>query len=63
MTESRFRGMTKEEFIAQHVAKCQACRAKKYDPEKSGHATHSDMYSKRKCAKRCWRKMMEGKQL
>lgn len=61
MTESRFRSMSKEEFIAQHVATCNASRARKYDPEKSGHATHSEMYSKRKCAKRYWRRLVAGK--
>ena len=51
--------MSKEEFIALHVAVCQAGRARKYDAKKSGIASHSLAYSRRKCAKKLWKDFTE----
>lgn len=47
--------MTREEFISKHLKTCQAKRVLKYDVKKSGAAVHSLAYSRRKCAKTCWK--------
>jgi hypothetical protein len=49
--------MTREEFIADHVARCTAAPARKYDNSKPTGSVHSVEYSRRKCAKSIWRKM------
>jgi hypothetical protein len=49
--------VTREEWIADHVTRCTAAPARKYDSGKPTSAVHSVEYSRRKCAKNLWRKM------
>lgn len=51
--------MRREDFIAQHVATCQAHPIRRYDTKKPAGALHSLEYSRRKCAKRMWRQMQK----
>lgn len=51
----------KEEFIQKHIEICNATPCKKYDNDKPSWATHSLEYSKRKCAKNCWKKYIKTK--
>lgn len=55
------RTMSRESFIAEHVAVCTAARVKKYDRAKSnGGGLHSLEYSRRKCAKAMWRRLQRA---
>lgn len=54
--------VNRDSFIADHVANCNAERAKKYDRKKGETALHTLAYSRRKCAKNIWRRMVrDGK--
>lgn len=57
-TTLNVRMMSREAFIAEHVAACEAQPCRKYDaakPERGG--LHSLAYSRRKCAKSLWRRL------
>lgn len=47
--------MTREQFLAAHVAVCAADRCKKYDRKKGAGSLHSLAYSRHRCAKNLWR--------
>lgn len=48
--------MTREEFISRHTQTCQAGQIKAYDGRKK---LRSPEYSRRKCAKKLWKKYIE----
>lgn len=51
--------MTREEFVADHLTRCTAKAAPKYDPKKKSPGYHTVAYSRRKCAKSLWRKLRQ----
>lgn len=53
--------MLKSEFIENHMQTCQATKCRKYDNDKVTPWFHSLEYSRRKCAKNCWKKSLKNK--
>lgn len=54
--------MMKEEYIDNHLLTCNAIPCKKYDNDKKTNSYHSLEYSRRKCAKKCYKQYIKCKE-